>query len=578
MDEEALKDAYGEFSKGGYKGSIDDFKTLMATNKEALQDAHSNFTKQGYSGDVNAFSKLIGVAEKKNPIGKSTSTTQTENTASEPTNGSSATPPMRTLKKGDKLFKEKPTSLTPQQKIKPLTPELEAVITNPENFAGKVKPKETRSFGGEVLGKLGLGSAQLGADVAAIPELLYDIAATPQNFIADKFDIPELKTDSKKFQDKIGIENKVKEFYQGRVAEIRQESELVDKKYQFGITDSFIEGDYANGFRQLTNSFAESAPATASIMVGGAYAKAPQLLAATTMTFGAGKNEQLKQENPEMNANVRVANALATGLAEGAFETLGSGSIGSAAKALVEREGKDKAFSIMKDGLQNFYKEALKKNPLTASVTGEGIEEWATQVSQNSIDVATGVKPSDYNVFTGGADAFISGAFGGAVFGGGLYGLDKMITAKDNDLVKSNLKKTFALQEQLANPEISDVVKTEIQKNIDGLVKENQKIVANGVKHVTEMDEKVKTKLIQSVDKMDEIKTKVNEIKADPKTPDATKQILLDKLKQEYKSAYVSACFLFPSLTLVPFITVDPTCEPYSSGFTFFNAKSLYDS
>jgi len=163
-------------------------------------------------------------------------------------------------------------------------------------------------------------------------------------------------------------------------------------------------------------------PATASIMMGGAAMKAPQLIAASSMMFGAGKNEQLKDENPDMNTNARVVNALATGVIQGAAESLGTGSIGAAAKGLVEREGSKKAISILKDGLTEYYKAALVKNPLLASMSGEGLEEAFQGVAENAVDVATGVKPQDYNIYSTMADDFIGGAFGGAVFGAGIKG------------------------------------------------------------------------------------------------------------------------------------------------------------
>lgn len=468
-------------------------------------------------------------------IGTSTSTSQNQKSVSGQVDGSLGLPKQK-LSQNDL---DNLNNLPKQKSIIPELPKnLKKVIDNPENYVGKVPKKETRGFGGEVLAKLAKGSSQLGADIASIPELVYDVFAIPQNAIADIFDTPSLRTDSKKFGETIGVKNQVKEFYKNEVSKLKQESDLVDKKYQFDVTDSFINGDYANGFRQLTNSFAESLPATTSIMVGGAYVQAPKLLLASTMMFGAGKNEELKDQNPEMNTNTRVANALASGLAEGAFETIGSGTIGASARALVEREGKQKAFSIMKDGLQNFYKESLKKNPLTASATGEGVEEWATQVTQNAIDVATGVKPSDYNIFTGGADAFIGGAFGGAVFGGGLKGLDKIVTPKDNDKVKANLKASFVLQEQLENPEISPIIKAEIEKKKNALVKENQDIINSSVDKANSLDEKVKAKLIESVGKISELKTKAEEIKADLNTPDSVKKILLEELKNEYKTAF----------------------------------------
>lgn len=385
--------------------------------------------------------------------------------------------------------------------------------------------------------KLATGSSQLGADIAAVPEFVYDIAAIPQNFVADNFDLPFLHADSDKFKKTIGVNNAIKDFYRNEVVKLKEEALKTDLKYQDGVYDSFVNGNYSAGFDQLTNSFTESLPATASIMVGGATIKAPQLIAASTMLFGAGKNEQLKEENPEINSNIRVANALATGLAEGVFETVGSGSIGAAARGLIAREGAKKATTILKDGLVNFYKSALAKNPITASMAGEGIEEWATQVTQNSIDVATGVKPEDYNVFTGGADAFIGGAFGGAVFGAGLKGLKQVANYQDKNQIKSNTTKVFQLQNALQNPNISEESRAEINKNIDVLINNNQKLVSKNVDHVESLSPKVKEELLITVGVTESIKEKASQIKSDPNTSESEKQILLDNLSQEYKIA-----------------------------------------
>jgi len=452
---------------------------------------------------------------------ESTSTTKVEKSVLEPISGSLD-------------FLKQPQS--PTDIVLEGNRQIAQIPSKPEDQQKAIE-EEKRSFLGETFAKLRAGSAQLGADLASAPELLYDVFSAPQNYIAKKFNIPSLATDAEKFKDNIGVQNAVKEYYKQDVANIRKESELVDKQYQQGIYDSFSSGNYEDGFRQLTNSFSESLPATTSIMVGGAYTKAPQLLSATTMVFGGGKNEQLKDESPEMDTNARVANALGTGLAQGAFETIGSGSIGSAAKALVQREGAKKGTAILKDGLVNFYKESLKKNPMLASVSGEAIEEWATTVTENSIDVATGRKPADFNVFEGSVDSFISGAFGGAVFGGGLKGIDKITTEQDKKAVKQNFKKTFELQRQLENPEVSEPVKLELQKAINQISKENQSIISKNIKSANSLPEKVREKLVESVGKMEEISKKVQDVKIDTNTSDASKKILLEGLKQEYEQA-----------------------------------------
>ena len=61
MNKNALNDAYQSFTQGGYNGSIDDFKQLIATNPNALNDSYDTFKAGGYNGDINSFVTLMGV-------------------------------------------------------------------------------------------------------------------------------------------------------------------------------------------------------------------------------------------------------------------------------------------------------------------------------------------------------------------------------------------------------------------------------------------------------------------------------------------------------------------------------------
>lgn len=395
------------------------------------------------------------------------------------------------------------------------------------------KPKEYRDLGSRLVDKLAKGSSQLGADIAAVPELIYDVAAAPQNAIADIFNIPSLKADSEEFKKQLNVANTVKDYYQKQVTDLSEKSKQLDRQYSQDIFDSFSKGDYVSGFEQLSNGFLESLPTTAAIMVGGAYAKAPQILATSTMIFGSGKSEQLKKENPELSTNARVANSLATGFAQAATETLGSASIGSAAKALVSREGEKKAINILKDGLSEYYKTALKRSPLTASAIGEGVEEWSSKVAENAIDVATGIKPEDYNIFEGGSDALLSGVFGGAVFGAGLTGIKNTVNAQDQKIIKENTKKIFDLQYQLENQTISPEIKQEINTKIASLITENEKYVKDDISKIESLPTDIKDKLISSTNKIDELTAKAKEINESNEITIETKAILLEDLKKQ---------------------------------------------
>jgi hypothetical protein len=61
MNEQALKDAYNYFVKTGYKGTLEDYRALVATNDNALNDSFTYFKDTGYKGTIEDFSTLIGI-------------------------------------------------------------------------------------------------------------------------------------------------------------------------------------------------------------------------------------------------------------------------------------------------------------------------------------------------------------------------------------------------------------------------------------------------------------------------------------------------------------------------------------
>jgi hypothetical protein len=61
MNEQAIKDAYDLFVKNGYQKSIDDFKSLIASNPQALQDSYSLFTSNGYQKPIEDYKELMGL-------------------------------------------------------------------------------------------------------------------------------------------------------------------------------------------------------------------------------------------------------------------------------------------------------------------------------------------------------------------------------------------------------------------------------------------------------------------------------------------------------------------------------------
>ena len=59
----ALKDAYSQFSNGGYSGSIKDFYSLLQSNPKAFEDSYNLFSEGGYNGTKNDYNNLLRLKE-----------------------------------------------------------------------------------------------------------------------------------------------------------------------------------------------------------------------------------------------------------------------------------------------------------------------------------------------------------------------------------------------------------------------------------------------------------------------------------------------------------------------------------
>ena len=62
MNEQAFIDAYNMFLQGGYRGSRDEFRTLIESNPDAMNDSFEIFKSGGYNGSIQDYQVLIGVA------------------------------------------------------------------------------------------------------------------------------------------------------------------------------------------------------------------------------------------------------------------------------------------------------------------------------------------------------------------------------------------------------------------------------------------------------------------------------------------------------------------------------------
>jgi hypothetical protein len=288
-------------------------------------------------------------------------------------------------------------------------------IENPEPMQQPVAETqvEETSLGEDLYSSLLRGSARLGQGIANTPAFIYDIAAMPQNYIAEEFDIPSLKVSSEGTGELLGIEeNKVADFYRNQV---EQSQKKFQSKYDKGITDYFSDGEYQKGFGLLANQIVESAPVTISLMMGNAAGVGTAgSITGSGLVFGAEKKDQLDREAPWMTEEQKINAALMYGLSEGIFEQFGLTKIGGVVKDVFLKSGKEAAEKIAKEGFKTTYGKILRQ--YFGTMTEEALSEAATQFTQNAIAKYSGEKP-DQDLFEGVADAFIVGMGASSVYG-----------------------------------------------------------------------------------------------------------------------------------------------------------------
>ena len=260
---------------------------------------------------------------------------------------------------------------------------------------------------------LAKGSTTLGEMMFSLGESFYDIFSMPQNLLVKAGVLPKsAEASSKKFKEEFGITNPLLEFYQKETEKLSKEQAIWNNEnYDTeGIYENFKKGNWSDGFKQLGSGLAESAPVSIGMMAGGASTSIPKLAAGSTPMFLGPELERLREENPGASEFDLTAKAIGLAGAETVFSAIGSGTLGKVYKDILLKEGKQQGAKVFRNGLIEMYEQALKKAGAPAGALGEGIEEVATQITQNMIN---GKDP-----FEGVNDAFIQGVGGGTTYAG----------------------------------------------------------------------------------------------------------------------------------------------------------------
>lgn len=363
---------------------------------------------------------------------------------------------------------EKYKTATPELKTKIQDKYFDTFVKTAEGYnpgwEGKIK---NTLFGNRtiwdnpILRSISAGLNTMNAGIARIPATAYDIAAIPQNIIAEKtgLDIavksPEwlLNNPAAVYYDKAA---KSASYKQERWANKGEDLGALVKKGNVGEITSY-----------LAHSVLENAPNQIALL--GATVTGAGMPALIGM--GAIQAAQTNVEGRKAGASPAASayNALVSGTVESAFESIGTmGILKTWSTALAKSFGKDTTRQILK----NVGKTVLY------SVAGEGNEEFLTSLAQDFSSYATGVNPDALKGMTG--RAFEAGAIG-AISGGIMTAPTAIATGKasskqakfnnlvnDINIIQEEVNKTITPEskQEIAVKEIpgEPIIKEEIQK------------------------------------------------------------------------------------------------------------------
>lgn len=245
--------------------------------------------------------------------------------------------------------------------------------------------------------------ANLGSSVLGIPRFANDIVASAMNgmisLTGSDASIPG-------WDDTYG--NTPLDQVQNYVREATErQRQLLDKKYGEGGTwEQFKSGNINGAINLIAHGVGETAPIMALFaMTGGAGAAAQT--AGGTAVFGSMTYDDLRDS--DVPDELKLANSLVGGFAEGFFEQVGTGWLFRGARNILEKQGKKAASEFLENTLEKTMRRAYEKYYVLSGPAGEIMTEGATMMTQNFMDRITGVDP-DRGLLDGWQDTAILAA------------------------------------------------------------------------------------------------------------------------------------------------------------------------
>jgi len=310
------------------------------------------------------------------------------------------------------------------------------------------------------------GVERLAGNVFGLIPTIHDMIAGVQNEWADALDLDWLKASYSKDLPLLKDLRALQEGYY----EASEYYKSKQRKYNQDITESISSGRYMDALEQLYSGTLESVPdMVLSAAAGTGVLKTG--LGVLASTQAVNRYDEIRDNN-NMSALAKASDAVLYGTAEAVYERLfGTAQSAKIFKNIIQREGKEKAATIIKKGINEFYEKAAKKYPLIFTPMGEGFSEFGTQVTQNAIARLSGADP-ERDLMDGASDAFLLGSAMGGGFGVLNATAKQVASSRTKKEIDKNIQKISELEYILKKTDgIPEDVKESLTTLKDNLTK-----------------------------------------------------------------------------------------------------------
>lgn len=496
---------YAEVSKTYDVGSIQDFQNYLADPKKRQLFFKDVIAPEYDVKSLDEFEQIYGLKKKESVSPSQQKKQPTSSATGAMEQGGAPAPSQRkkyNLSKADADLNKRITAS--QQVLKPseLTPD-EAMAMAP--MMGKVAetstvvtPKKDEGYFGGIGRTLAGGVTEEEAKQATIPGPQYELEYKGEKVDTDIVNkviastyktlgaiagTPNFAYDvTKAFMDPVqkatlmsALEPVMGQLKEANIPEKAlkakaKEMESKMQKVEGDVSDRFSRGDYADGFRLLSNELASSAPQMLGVMLSGGGPAGMTLLGLSSAEMRADD-----LEGQDITDKQKYANALAYGGAEVLFELVGAGSMARVTKNIIKREGPVAGKEIVKKGILDVVDDLTVKYPMLFGSSAEGLSEMATTIAQNAADKYGGIDP-ERDLMEGTADAFIAGNAMGLGLGGVVKLAQTVLPQDKRDQVAKNQQDILKAKDLIVDPNISEEKRTALQQLVNKKIQENENL------------------------------------------------------------------------------------------------------